>query len=595
MVAARAGSATERVVTGGQLGILLGQVANDEAVWGGAIVGVDVADDESGLDVVLRTGPRPPVPDPALASTIAGLYARAGARRRDPIHVRIEHEPYRRVLVRADDVAGFGWKAWSPDRPAVAGRRPSPPPATPTTGFTLANGLVTVAVDPTDGTFAIDGLQGLDLLVDDADAGDTYNYSPPEGDIAVDAPTSVAVDIHEHGPLRASLRVVRTFEWPERLEAGGNGSAPRTVEVSTRLELRAGERLVRVTTSLDNPCRDHRLRAWFPLPSAGHHLPGRVRLRHRRAGPAGRGRGHRAGPADVPVPPVRDRRRAHRRPRGPARIRAGRRRQGPRPHPAALRRRAVGHQPRLPADAGGPARPRARGPRCTAATPSATRWPSAMPTPTPWSTTPSSPCWSPPASGAGTRPATGSGPHRHRRPGVGGAATAGQRRPGRGPGLQPGRRGGHRRPRRAHRLAGRPARPPPGARHRLLPRSARGGSPPCTSTGREERPRPVRTPARRCPPAQRQGHRPPGRRPRPAEADAGRPPGRHLAHRRLPLRLPHPAPARLVGPRTDPPRPALVPDALRRRPTDVPAHATATCWPACRPPPRSRSSPTPRW
>ena len=153
VVAARAGSATERVVTGGQLGILLGQVANDEAVWGGAIVGVDVADDESGLDVVLRTGPRPPVPDPALASTIAGLYARAGARRRDPIHVRIEHEPYRRVLVRADDVAGFGWKAWSPSDPPSA---VAPVTATrnPDDGFTLANGLLTVTVDPADGTFA---------------------------------------------------------------------------------------------------------------------------------------------------------------------------------------------------------------------------------------------------------------------------------------------------------------------------------------------------------------------------------------------------------------------------------------------------------
>jgi hypothetical protein len=266
VVAARAGSATERVVTGGQLGILLGQVANDEAVWGGAIVGVDVADDESGLDVVLRTGPRPPVPDPALASTIAGLYARAGARRRDPIHVRIEHEPYRRVLVRADDVAGFGWKAWSPtDPPSTV--TPVTAARNPDDGFTLANGLVTVTVDPADGTFAVDGLKGLDLLVDDADAGDTYNYSPPDGDIAVDAPTSVAIDIHEHGPLRASLRVVRTFEWPERLEAGKERAGSRTVEVSTRLELRAGERLVRVTTSLDNPCRDHRLRAWFPLPT----------------------------------------------------------------------------------------------------------------------------------------------------------------------------------------------------------------------------------------------------------------------------------------------------------------------------------------
>jgi hypothetical protein len=267
VVSARVGSATERVVTGGQLAILLGQAANEEAVWGGAIVGVDMADDESGLDVVLRTGPRPPTPDPVLASTIAYLYARAGARRRDPIHVRIEHEPYRRVLVRADDLAGFGWRAWSAaDPPSTVA--PVVAARTQDDGFTLANGLVTVSVDRTDGTFSIDDVGGLDLLVDDADAGDTYNYSPPDGDVPVDAPSSVTVDIHEHGPLRASLRVVRTFDWPARLEAGRVRTGSRAVEVSTRLELRAGERLVRVTTSFDNWCRDHRLRAWFPLPTA---------------------------------------------------------------------------------------------------------------------------------------------------------------------------------------------------------------------------------------------------------------------------------------------------------------------------------------
>jgi alpha-mannosidase len=130
----------------------------------------------------------------------------------------------------------------------------------------MGNGLVDVAVDPADGTFSIDGLRGLDLLVDDGDAGDTYNYSPPDGDIAVDAPTSVTVTVLEHGPLRAALQVVRVFDWPARLRAGRERVDQRTVEVSTRLELRAGEHLVRVTTSLDNPCRDHRLRAWFPLP-----------------------------------------------------------------------------------------------------------------------------------------------------------------------------------------------------------------------------------------------------------------------------------------------------------------------------------------
>jgi hypothetical protein len=271
IVGGRTGSATERVVVGGQLGILLGQVGNDEAAWGGAIVGVEVSDDESGLDVVLRTGPQPPGSDrhgsdPVQASTVADLYARAGARRREPIHVRIEHEPYRRMLVRADDVPGYGWSSWPPETPG-APTAVEPVSATlDQSGCSMTNGLATVVVDPVDGTFSLDGLKGLDLLVDDADAGDTYNYSPPEGDIAVDAPVSVTVGIDEHGPLRAALRVARTFEWPERLQAGRDRVGQRRVEVTTRLELRAGERLVRVTTTLDNPCRDHRLRAWFPLP-----------------------------------------------------------------------------------------------------------------------------------------------------------------------------------------------------------------------------------------------------------------------------------------------------------------------------------------
>jgi alpha-mannosidase len=48
--------------------------------------------------------------------------------------------------------------------------------------------------------------------------------------------------------------------------AGGRRVGRRTVEVVTRLALCAGERLVRITTAFDNPCRDRRLRAWFPLP-----------------------------------------------------------------------------------------------------------------------------------------------------------------------------------------------------------------------------------------------------------------------------------------------------------------------------------------
>ncbi len=259
VVGGRPGSASERAVPGGDVATVIGQLRNDEMAWGGDIVAVEVNDDESGLDLVVRTGV-PVGSVAAVASELADAQARAGAHRRDTVHLRIEHAPYRRVLVRAEEVPGFGWSAWSPAKASSPGVRVA--------DHTLANGLVTVTVDPADGTFSLDGLPGLDLLVDDGDAGDTYNYSPPELDVAVDSPTAVTLHIEEYGPLRATVRVVRTFDWPERLEGGRERVGQRSVDVVTRLELRAGERMVRVTTTFDNPCRDHRLRAWFPLPAA---------------------------------------------------------------------------------------------------------------------------------------------------------------------------------------------------------------------------------------------------------------------------------------------------------------------------------------
>jgi alpha-mannosidase len=125
---------------------------------------------------------------------------------------------------------------------------------------------VTVDVDPTAGTFSVNGTAGFDRLVDGGDKGDTYNYDPPANDVVVDAPASVEVTVLETGPLRGRIRVVRTYAWPDH-EADGTRVGPtREVAVTTTLEVRAGEPAVRVTTSFVNPSRDHRLRAHFPIP-----------------------------------------------------------------------------------------------------------------------------------------------------------------------------------------------------------------------------------------------------------------------------------------------------------------------------------------
>ena len=57
------------------------------------------------------------------------------------------------------------------------------------------------------------------------------------------------------------------YTWPQRLDSTGAREGAVDVEVRTTLELRAGERFVRVTVAFDNRCDDHRVRAHFPLPS----------------------------------------------------------------------------------------------------------------------------------------------------------------------------------------------------------------------------------------------------------------------------------------------------------------------------------------
>lgn len=162
----------------------------------------------------------------------------------------------RTVLAHVADVPGFGWRRTAPDpltvQPVSAEDR------------VLRNGLVTVEVAD-DGTFSVNGHGGLGKLVDDGDRGDTYNWCPPDGDTVVDIPESVDVAVLEDGPVRARLLVTSTYRWPQAT-FGHERIGERLVAVDTTLELRAGDDLVRVELAFDNQTRDHRLRAWFPLP-----------------------------------------------------------------------------------------------------------------------------------------------------------------------------------------------------------------------------------------------------------------------------------------------------------------------------------------
>ena len=181
-------------------------------------------------------------------------------------------EPSRQVLSMATDVPGFGWARWQPVTPEH--------PVIGVGDRGLSNGATTVVVDADDGTFSINGVGGYGRLVDAGDAGDTYNWCPPEDDLTVDAPVSVRVGRPESGPIRGRLVIVSTYVLPARCEIvgqetmttgwGGGDRYRRIGEVeqviTTTVELRADDPAVRVTTEWDQRALDHRLRVHLPLP-----------------------------------------------------------------------------------------------------------------------------------------------------------------------------------------------------------------------------------------------------------------------------------------------------------------------------------------
>jgi mannosylglycerate hydrolase len=166
----------------------------------------------------------------------AVLEALMASDRPGAVTVRVRQEPGRKVLARVDDLGGYGWRAWSPSSEAAS----LDPVAAGADGVSLTNGLVTVDAS----SFRIH---------DGGDVGDTYNWCPPGGDVQDELPV-LAAEVVEEGPLRGRLRVV-------------HAATEGDLTVTHLVELRAGERLVRVTSTVDNRRRDHRLRIHLPLPS----------------------------------------------------------------------------------------------------------------------------------------------------------------------------------------------------------------------------------------------------------------------------------------------------------------------------------------
>jgi hypothetical protein len=134
--------------------------------------------------------------------------------RGETVSLRLFATPLRRALFDTGEVAGYGWACFS----AVDGDAPGG--TVTATELSLANEHLLVEIDAPTGTYAIaaDGLRvsGLGRLVDDGDGGDTYNYSPPAADRAIDTPDAVRVTVLERGSVRARVRIDTDYTWPAR-------------------------------------------------------------------------------------------------------------------------------------------------------------------------------------------------------------------------------------------------------------------------------------------------------------------------------------------------------------------------------------------
>ena len=73
-------------------------------------------------------------------------------------------------------------------------------------------------------------------------------------------------------PCGRGPRITAEYRWPDHVDGRSQARVgENTVTVTTDVEVRADEPVVRVTTSFVNPSGDHRLRVLLPLPEPTDH------------------------------------------------------------------------------------------------------------------------------------------------------------------------------------------------------------------------------------------------------------------------------------------------------------------------------------
>jgi len=109
--------------------------------------------------------------------------------------------------------------------------------------------------------------RNLHVFRDTGDAGDTYNYSPPEKDEYFTSLDSQArIKIQKNGSYMLEANVKIAIKVPSGLSIDGKtrSEKKKRIQIESRVSLASGSRFVSIHTRIANIARDHRMQVLFP-------------------------------------------------------------------------------------------------------------------------------------------------------------------------------------------------------------------------------------------------------------------------------------------------------------------------------------------
>ena len=138
--------------------------------------------------------------------------------------------------------------------------------------FVIQNENFSVEASPSDGTLTVTDKRtnmvftGLNRFVDGGDAGDEYNYSPPDSNSFL-TPKLVSLKVFRHA-LVQSLEIEYALKVPAQLAPDRKNRSQKMViiPIHSRVSLTPAAERVNIRTEVDNTAKDHRLRVHFPAP-----------------------------------------------------------------------------------------------------------------------------------------------------------------------------------------------------------------------------------------------------------------------------------------------------------------------------------------